>query len=86
MTLLKKSLLAAAVGTGVLTLSAVSASADIACVTVVCWHTTDRYEYPTESRVVVHENTWKPDADAKVTWREHTGRGYWREDKWVDFH
>jgi hypothetical protein len=63
MTLLKKSLLAAAAGTAVLTLSAVSASADIACVTVVCWHTTDRYEYPTESRVVVHENTWKPDAD-----------------------
>jgi hypothetical protein len=86
MTLLRKSLLAATAGATVLALSAVSASAGIACVGPVCWHTTDRYEYPTESRVIVHEDSWKPEASAKVTWREHTGRGYWREDKWVDFH
>jgi hypothetical protein len=65
--------------------SAVSASAGIACIGPVCWHTTERYEYPAESRVVVHEDSWKPPADARVTWREHRGRGYWRDDKWVEW-
>lgn len=65
--------------------TAVSASAGIACIGPVCWHTTERYEYPAESRVVVHEDSWKPAGDAKVTWREHTGRGYWRDDKWVEW-
>jgi len=83
MTLFKKSLLATAAVAATLTLSAASASADIACVTVVCWHTTERYEYPPDAKVVVHENTWKPAPGAKVEFREHSGRGYWHEDKWT---
>lgn len=65
--------------------TAVSASAAIVCSGNVCWHTTERYTYPSEARVVVHEDTWKPAADAKITFREHTGRGYWRDDKWVEW-
>ena len=49
-----------------------------------CWHTTERYDCPKESRVVVHEDTWKPTADAKITFREHAGRGFWRDgESWV---
>jgi hypothetical protein len=80
-----KVLLTTTIGAGMLALSAATASAGIACVGPVCWHTTERYEYPRESRVVVHEDTWKPSADAKVTFREHKGRGYWRDDKWVEW-
>lgn len=72
-------------GTGALLASVGSASAGVSCIGPMCWHTTDRYEYPSESRVVVHEDTWKPAADAHVTWREHAGRGYWRDDKWVEW-
>ena len=80
-----KTLLSTALGASALAITAVSASAGIACVGPVCWHTTERYEYPADSRVVVHEDSWKPAADAKITWREHTGRGYWRDDKWVEW-
>ncbi len=80
-----KILLGAAAVLGFVAASAVSASAAIICSGSVCWHTTERYEYPPDARVVVHEDTWKPAADAHVTWREHPGRGYWREDKWVEW-
>jgi hypothetical protein len=81
----RKFLTMAALGAGTLLATVVSASAGIACVGPVCWHTTDRYEYPADARVVVHEDSWKPAADAHVTWREHTGRGYWRDDRWVEW-
>jgi hypothetical protein len=80
-----KTLLSAALGASALTLTAASASAGIACVGLVCWHTTEAYTYPPESRVVVHEDTWTPPPDAKITWRERKGRGYWRDDTWVEW-
>jgi len=80
-----KFLTTAALGAGALLATVAGASASVACVGPVCWHTTDRYEYPTDSRVVVHEDSWKPAPDAHVTWREHTGRGYWRDDRWVEW-
>ena len=82
---LNKTLLSAALGATALGFSVVSASAGIACVGNVCWHTTERYTYPADARVVVREDSWKPTADAKITWREHAGRGYWRDDKWVEW-
>ena len=82
---LNRSLLASAVAPGLFALSTASASAAIVCSGNVCWHTTERYEYPPESRVVVHEDTWKPAAEPRVTFREHTGRGYWRDDKWIEW-
>ena len=80
-----KVLLGTAMGAGMLALFAASASASIVCSGNVCWHTTDRYEYPSDARVVIHEDTWKPSADARITFREHKGRGYWRDDKWIEW-
>jgi hypothetical protein len=77
--------LAIAATAGLLAASAVTASAAVVCSGNVCWHTTERYEYPVDSRVVVHEDSWKPAPEAKITFREHPGRGYWREDKWVEW-
>ena len=82
---MKRILLGAALGASALALSAVSASAAIVCSGNVCWHTTERYDYPPTARVTIHEDTWKPTPDAKITFREHTGRGYWHEDKWTEW-
>lgn len=76
-------LAAAAAGLGFLTASAVSASAAIACTGNVCWHTHETYSYPPDAKVVVHEDNWKWGPTEKYTFREHEGRGYWRDDKWV---
>ena len=83
MTRSTKVLLGPAIGAAALALSAVTASADVACSANVCWHVKERLAYPRESRVVVHRDTWKP--GPRVTIREHEGRGYWRGDSWVDF-
>jgi hypothetical protein len=80
-----KMLLGTAIGVGILGLSAAGASAAVVCSGNVCWHTTERYEYPPEARIVVHEDDWKPHADARITFREHVGRGYWHEDKWKEW-
>jgi hypothetical protein len=85
MTSLSKTLLGIAMGAGVLALSAASASATIVCSGNVCWHTTETYEYPTESRVIVHPDTWRWGPSERFSWREHTGRGYWRDDRWIEW-
>jgi hypothetical protein len=85
MTALSKSLAGAVIGAGILAFSAVSASAHIACVVLVCWHVQDTYEYPSESRVVVHPDDWKWGSNQKYSWREHEGRGYWKGDSWTDW-
>lgn len=81
-----KATIGTAAGGLVLALSSIAANAYIACVplTLVCWHTTERYTYPAESKVVVHEDSWKWEPSEKYTWREHTGRGYWRDKEWVE--
>jgi hypothetical protein len=65
-----------------LTLYAASASAAIVCNESegVCWRTETVYEYPAEAGVVVHEDSWQP--HARFTFREHSGRGYWRGGTW----
>ena len=85
MTRTAKTLLATAIGTAALSLSAASAFADyVACSGNTCWHVKERYTYPKESSVVIHEaDTWKPAPG--ITVREHEGRGYWRSGVWVDF-
>jgi hypothetical protein len=70
-------------GVGMLAVSSLSAMAGIACSGNVCWHTTDRYEYPGAAGVVIHEDAWAPGPG--ITFREHPGRGYWRGESWVDF-
>ena len=76
---LKLGALAAAILAG----SAVTASAAIVCSGNVCWHTHERYTYPRDSGVVVHEDNWH--AGPSVTFREHEGRGYWRDERWETF-
>ena len=85
MTLLRKSLLAAATGAAVLTVSAVSASAAIVCSGRVCWHTSERHQYPAHARVVVHEDNWKWGRHERYKWREHEGRGYWSGSRWTSW-
>jgi hypothetical protein len=80
--------LAAAVGAATLsslTLSTLNASAAIACSGNVCWHTHERYEYPTDARVVIHPDDWKWEPHERFGWREHEGRGYWRGERWIEW-
>jgi hypothetical protein len=80
-----KALIGAAAGAAILALSSVSASAAIACSGDVCWHVKESYKYPAESKVIVHDDSWKWGPSEHFSWREHDGRGYWRGGAWVDF-
>jgi hypothetical protein len=81
MTCMRKVLLTLAVGTGALALSSLAASATIVCSGNVCWHTQEQFSYPTDARVVIHDDSWR--AEPHITFREHEGRGYWKGDTWV---
>jgi hypothetical protein len=83
MTSMSKALLGAAFGAGVFAFSAVGASAAIVCTGNTCWHVKERYNYPPEASVTIHEDNWK--AGPSVRFREHEGRGYWKGDRWTDF-
>ncbi len=73
------------VGVGMLAASSMAASAAIVCSGNVCWHTHERYQYPAESKVIIHEDNWRAGPQEKYTFREHEGRGYWKGDSWVEF-
>lgn len=76
----------ALVSAGALVGFASSASAAIVCNAAnVCWHVKGRYHYKPEFGVVVHDNHWRWGANDHYTWREHRGRGYWRDNAWVRF-
>jgi hypothetical protein len=65
---------------------ATAASAEIACNREgECWHVRDRHDYHPEWGVVVHPDEWRWAANEKYRWREHEGRGYWRNGVWVRF-
>jgi hypothetical protein len=65
-----------------LAFSAASASAAYACVGNVCWVAKEKYVYPTESKVIIREETWKPTPD--ITIREAgQGRGYYKGTVWT---
>jgi hypothetical protein len=85
MTPIRKVLIGAAMGAGVLAVSGMNASAAIVCSGPVCWHTHDAYEYPRDSRVIVHPDTWRWGPGDRYTWREHEGRGYWRDERWIEW-
>jgi len=83
---MKKIAIAAAAATIGLMAMASSASAAIACNREGdCWHVRNAYRYHPEFGVVVHENNWKWGVGEKYRWREHTGRGYWRNGVWIRF-
>ncbi len=68
---------------GILGGSAVTASAAIVCSGNTCWHTHERYTYPRDSGVVIHEDNWR--AGPGIKFHEHEGRGYWHGDRWETF-
>jgi len=77
---------AAALSTAAVMLTATSVSAAIACnAEGECWHVHRAYAYQPAFGVVVHPNGWKWGPSEHFTWREHTGRGYWRNGVWVTF-
>ena len=78
---MRKFLLTLAAGAGAVAISSVAASAAVVCSGDVCWHTHEHYDYPRDSKVVIHEDNWR--AGPHVTFREHEGRGYWRGGTWV---
>jgi hypothetical protein len=82
-----KRLTAAVLGAAcVLALTASAASADIVCNREGdCWHVKEKHPYRTEWGLVVHPDSWKWGATEKYRWREHDGRGYWRQGVWVEF-
>jgi hypothetical protein len=78
---MSKYLVTTVAGTVMLALSAVSASAAYACNGDVCWVVKEKYTYPADAKVVVREESWKP--DAKITIREPgAGRGYYVGTEW----
>jgi hypothetical protein len=78
-----KVIVIALMGAAALAVSSATASAAVACSGNVCWHVTEKYEYPPSSHVTIHEDTWK--AGPEITFREHKGRGYWAGDVWTEF-
>jgi len=85
MKLSTKALASAAVGAGLLMASSLSASAAIVCSGDVCWHTQETYRYPPEAKVIIHDDDWKWGPSEHYVFREHEGRGYWRDDRWEDW-
>jgi hypothetical protein len=79
---MSRTLAGAALGAGLLALSAMSANAAVVCSGNVCWHTHEAYDYPPSARVVVHEDDWRWGPSEHYVFREHEGRGYWAGRTW----
>ena len=83
---MKKVLIATAAAVIGLTAMATEASAAIACNREgECWHVRNAYTYRPEFGVTIHENNWRWGTADRFRWREHTGRGYWRNGVWIRF-
>ena len=69
-----------------LALTATAASAEIVCNREgECWHVKRHHDYRREWGIAVHPDNWKWAGHEKYKWREHEGRGYWRNGAWVEF-
>jgi hypothetical protein len=76
----------ALVAAGGLAGAASQASAAVVCnAERVCWHVRSHYDYKPEWGLVVHPNRWHWARTEHYQWREHRGRGYWRNGAWVRF-
>jgi hypothetical protein len=84
MRLLNQATIGVALGVGTLALSGATVSAEIACRGNVCWHAQGRSEYPPEARVIIHPDDWRWRRHEHYVWREHEGRGYWRDGRWIE--
>ena len=83
MKFVSKTAAAAMLGAGFFAMTSMSASAAVVCSGNVCWHTHESYDYPPDAKIVVHEDNWRWGPKEKYSFREHEGRGYWRENKWT---
>ena len=81
--MLRRILSATAIGTAMIAISTIGASAAIVCQGNVCWHVHEAYDFPHEAGVVVHKDDWHWGPHEKFRFREHEGRGYWHGEKWV---
>ncbi|HWC62340.1 MAG TPA: hypothetical protein VG501_01880, partial [Rhizomicrobium sp.] len=50
-----------------------------------CWHTRERYSYRPSFGLTIHEDNWRWGPRDRFRWREHRGRGYWRNGIWLSF-
>ena len=83
--LLLQGAFAVLIGVGGLAATTTSASAYVACNrSGDCWHTTERYTYRPSFGISIHDDNWKWRGH-HYRWREHDGRGYWRNGLWVTF-
>jgi hypothetical protein len=81
---IKPALTAAAICAGLVVAN--SASAAIACNRDGdCWHVNRHYAYRPEFGVVIHPEGWRWGVNDRFRWREHPGRGYWRNGVWIRF-
>jgi len=77
---------AMALGFSALALTATGASAAIVCNRAgECWHAPRAFVARPEWGLVVHPNAWRWGPSERFVWREHPGRGYWRNGVWVTF-
>lgn len=80
-----KKIAAASAIAAALALTTTGAMADIACNSNGdCWHSRDHVEYKPDLKIQVHPDTWKFEKHEHYHWKEHAGRGYWRDGVWVD--
>jgi hypothetical protein len=82
---LRTAIMASGIIGAALAASPIPASAEIICSGSVCWHVKERHAYPPESKVIIHEDGWRAPPEEKYEFREHEGRGYWREGKWIEW-
>jgi hypothetical protein len=76
----------AVIGAAAIVASSAPASAAIACNNRgECWHVRGDYAYRPEFGVVVHPDGWRWGRREHFRWREHAGRGYWRDGVWIQF-
>ena len=81
---IKTLILSAAIGLGSIAAMSSGASAAVVCNRAGdCWHTSSNYHYRPSFGITIHDSNWR--LHDRMHWREHTGRGYWRNGAWVRF-
>jgi len=86
MTMFTKLAAAAVLAVSAVAVTATSASAAIVCNREGdCWHVRNHYHYQPGFNLIVHEDNWRWRTHDRYRWREHHGRGYWRNGIWIKF-
>lgn len=71
---------------GALAFFSLGASAQIVCnADGDCWHAHTVFAYPPSVQVVIHPGDWHWREGEHFAWKEHAGRGYWRNGRWLSF-